>query len=152
MTATVPNFSFQKAIRKLGITLVPFDQNEVPDDSRGYSYGREMALKEGAPFPEKTKLHEMAHIVLGHTSMTRTEYAHLAMREGPEAVKRLRALHEVEAESTAVLLAGLLGFDGKDDGVNYMAGWMTDVGGERMPEASKMRVAEAMAKILKAGQ
>ncbi len=58
----------------------------------------------------KTLIHELAHIVLGHTD-DMTEYA------------EHRGLMETEAESVAYVVAGLVGFDTAAYSVGYVAGW-----------------------------
>lgn len=58
----------------------------------------------------KTLIHELAHIVLGHTDDL-TEYA------------ERRGLMETEAESVAYVVAGLVGFDTATYSVGYVAGW-----------------------------
>jgi antirestriction protein ArdC len=58
----------------------------------------------------KTLIHELAHIVLGHTDDL-AEYA------------EHRGLMETEAESVAYVVAGLVGFDTAAYSVGYVAGW-----------------------------
>ena len=58
----------------------------------------------------KTLIHELAHVVLGHTDDL-TEYA------------EHRGLMETEAESVAYVVAGLVGFDSAAYSVGYVAGW-----------------------------
>jgi len=58
----------------------------------------------------KTLIHELAHIVLGHTDDL-TEYA------------EHRGVMETEAESVAYVVAGLAGFDTAAYSVGYVAGW-----------------------------
>jgi antirestriction protein ArdC len=58
----------------------------------------------------KTLIHELAHVVLGHTDDL-TEYA------------EHRGLMETEAESVAYVVAGLVGFDTAAYSVGYVAGW-----------------------------
>lgn len=59
----------------------------------------------------KTALHEAAHIALGHIDDDPAEYvAH-------------RGRYEVEAESVAYVLAGILGLDSSAYSVGYVAGW-----------------------------
>jgi len=58
----------------------------------------------------KTLIHELAHIVLGHTDDL-TEYA------------EHRGLMETEAESVAYVVAGLVGFDTAAYSIGYVAGW-----------------------------
>ena len=58
----------------------------------------------------KTLIHELAHILLGHTDDL-TEYA------------EHRGLMETEAESVSYVVAGLVGFDTAPYSVGYVAGW-----------------------------
>lgn len=59
----------------------------------------------------KTALHEAAHITLGHLADDYSEYvAH-------------RGRYEVEAESVAYVLAGMLGLDSSAYSTGYVAGW-----------------------------
>jgi antirestriction protein ArdC len=58
----------------------------------------------------KTLIHELAHIILGHTDDL-TEYA------------EHRGLMETEAESVAYVVAGLVGFDTAAYSIGYVAGW-----------------------------
>jgi antirestriction protein ArdC len=58
----------------------------------------------------KTLIHELAHILLGHTDDL-AEYA------------EHRGLMETEAESVAYVVAGLVGFDTAAYSIGYVAGW-----------------------------
>lgn len=59
----------------------------------------------------KTAIHEAAHIVLGHLQDDFAEYvAH-------------RGRYEVEAESVAYVVAGMLGLDSSDYSTGYVTGW-----------------------------
>lgn len=58
----------------------------------------------------KTVLHEAAHIALGHINDLADYLEH-------------RGRHEVEAESVAYVLAGMLGLDSSAYSVGYVAGW-----------------------------
>lgn len=61
----------------------------------------------------KTALHEAAHIELGHLGEDYADYvAH-------------RGRYEVEAESVAYVLAGMLGLDSSTYSTGYVAGWAT---------------------------
>ncbi|WP_267420981.1 MULTISPECIES: ArdC-like ssDNA-binding domain-containing protein [unclassified Curtobacterium] len=68
--------------------------------------GSHLAPKHSA----KTLIHELAHILLGHTDDL-TEYA------------EHRGLMETEAESVAYVVAGLVGFDTAAYSIGYVAGW-----------------------------
>ena len=58
----------------------------------------------------KTALHEAAHIALGHVEDLAEYVEH-------------RGRYEVEAESVAYVLAGMLGLDSTAYSVGYVAGW-----------------------------
>jgi hypothetical protein len=58
----------------------------------------------------KTTLHECAHVLLGYT-------------EDMAAYAEHRGLMEVEAESVAYVVSGLVGFDTSAYSVGYVAGW-----------------------------
>lgn len=59
----------------------------------------------------KTAIHEAAHLILGHLADEPAEYvAH-------------RGRYEVEAESVAYVLAGMLGLDSSDYSTGYVATW-----------------------------
>lgn len=85
-----------KALDTLKITRVLF--RNLNGNVHGYSVGREIAINPMAPHPERTMLHEMGHIVLGHTVATRRgEYGqHRGKMEfGAEATAYL-AGHELD--------------------------------------------------------
>ena len=50
----------------LGITRRPFD--EINGNVQGFAHQREIAVSSIAELPLKTTLHEIAHVVLGHTT------------------------------------------------------------------------------------
>lgn len=58
----------------------------------------------------KTAIHEAAHIGLGHLNDLAEYVSH-------------RGRHEVEAESVAYVVAGMLGLDTSDYSTGYIAGW-----------------------------
>ena len=59
----------------------------------------------------KTALHEAAHIILGHLT---DDYAEYVAHQGR---------YEVEAESVAYVVAGMLGLDSSNYSTGYVAGW-----------------------------
>jgi antirestriction protein ArdC len=75
-------------------------------EGRRVVIGSHLSPEHGA----KTLIHELAHIVLGHTDDL-TEYA------------EHRGLMETEAESVAYVVAGLVGFDTAAYSIGYVAGW-----------------------------
>jgi antirestriction protein ArdC len=84
----------------------------------------------------KTLIHELAHIVLGHTDDL-TEYA------------EHRGLMETEAESVAYVVAGLVGFDTAAYSIGYVAGWSdADADLIRSTATRVLRAAHQVAAIL----
>jgi hypothetical protein len=62
----IPGFDIDTALCALNITRAPFD--ELNGNIQGFARGREIAVNPVAALPRKTTLHELAHVVLGHTT------------------------------------------------------------------------------------
>lgn len=91
------------------------------------------------PLKYKTRFHEMAHVVLGHTEeFTMTETA-----ETP------RDIREAEAEGVAYILCTLLDLPGQAESRHYIQSWLD---GRELPEKSARKIFGAADKIMKAGQ
>src|SRR5262249_42748891 len=60
-----PGWELQKALDKLGIREIPFES--LDGNMQGYSRGLEMAINPVAVDGRKTRFHEIAHIIGGHT-------------------------------------------------------------------------------------
>src|SRR4030095_8316989 len=91
------------------------------------------------PMPARTLLHEVAHVVLGHT-VEHTE------QDGPTTPRNIR---EVEAEGVALLCSAALGLDGAEYSRGYLQHWLR---GEEIPERSCQRIFKAADAILRAGR
>ena len=104
----------------------------------GYAKGREIAISPLKPLPHKTTFHELAHILLGHTSEG-------GFSDGEHPPRNLR---EVEAESVALLCCESLGLPGSDFARGYIQGWLR---GDVIPEKSAQKVFHAADQILRAG-
>jgi hypothetical protein len=61
----VPGWDVQTALGKLGSREVPFDTTK--GNLQGWSQGVEFAINPIAGSRTKTRFHELAHIMLGHT-------------------------------------------------------------------------------------
>jgi hypothetical protein len=97
----LPDWNLDMALKSLDIVEVPFEGFD--GNVQGYSIDRTMALNPVAAKPFKTAIHEMAHIVLGHTT--------------PDELKeyqRHRGVREFQAEAVALLVCHELGIDSKD--------------------------------------
>lgn len=116
----IQGWSVQRALKDLDITEVPFDPELLETTEHGYIQNREIAVNHsesrrgskrslgyGARSLLHVYLHEIAHVVLGHTTGESAE----------DYTPSLVAEHEVEAESTVLAFADLLGLD-DDDLVN----------------------------------
>lgn len=128
-----------RALGALAIRKVQFEQ--LNGNIAGYSIDRDIAISPVAPYPFKTLVHEIGHVVLGHTSPEQIgEY------QGHRGVK------EFQAEATAYLtLTELEATDQMDaaESREYIRSWLK---GERPDDASIKQVFGAVDKILKAGR
>lgn len=137
--AELPTWDLSTALTRLDIKQVPFES--LDGNTQGYSREREFALNPLAVYPNKTMMHECAHIVCGHTV--------------PEKLSQYvthRGLCEFEAESSAYLVMHELGGLAEDDASEsraYLQNWLK---GERPPEASIRKVFKATDMLLQAGR
>ena len=132
-----PAWDAAKALTALGIEEVNFDS--LKGNCMGYAVDRSIAINPLNPLKHKTRFHEIAHIVLGHTSeatMTDSEFT-------PRDIK------EAEAEGVAYILCTLLDLPGQPESRNYIQGWLD---AQELPEKSAKRIFGAADKIMKAGQ
>jgi antirestriction protein ArdC len=133
----LPSWSVAHALATLDVTEVSFD---TPDGNvLGFARGRTMAVSPINPMPHKTRFHELAHIVLGHTS----EGEHADSEDTP------RSLRECEAEAVALLCCAALDLPGIECCRGYIQSWWGQ--GNPIPERSAQRVLKAADQILKAG-
>ena len=137
------NFSFTKALKKLKIAEVPFEHSSA--SVQGYAKGRDIAISDLAIAPDHVRLHELGHIVLGHT------HDPLAVISS-ETDRPPRGLRELEAEAVAMLAADSLGLATKESLSSsraYIQAWYRD--GKAVPEDSARKIIKATDAILKAG-
>jgi antirestriction protein ArdC len=106
---------------------------------QGYAKQRSVAVSPIAAHPFKTLIHELAHVVLGHT----------AEGEMSDSDRTPRDVRELEAESVAMLVCAALGQPGVEHSRGYIQAWFK---GETMPEASARRILKTADTILKAGR
>ncbi len=132
-----PTWDAELAMSKLNITEETF--NDLRGNVMGYAKERSIAINPLNPLKHKTRFHEIAHIVLGHT-------AEASMSDTPELPRDIK---EVEAESVAFILCSILELPGQPESRGYIQSWLT---GQPIPEANAKRIFGAADKILKAGQ
>ncbi|NIL77139.1 hypothetical protein [Rhodococcus sp. B10] len=91
-----PEWSKERALAALAIREVAFESFD--GNVQGHSWGRNFAVNPIAKRPQKTMVHELSHIVLGHT-----------VPEAHEDYVRHRGIKEFQAEATAHLVTNELG-------------------------------------------
>src|SRR5438552_5337103 len=132
---TIPTWDRSRALQTLNVEEIPFEM--MNGNCQGYAKGRQIAINPVAQMPAKTTFHELAHVVLDHTS----EAVH-------DSETLPRNLKEVEAESVALLCLESLGMEGAAFCRGYIQNWLS---GATIPERSAQRIFSAADKILKAG-
>ena len=135
----IPEWNTDTALAELGKSMVPFRKNDA--NIQGYARGREIALNPFAVHPAKTLMHEIGHVVLGHTT--------------PEMIaeyEQHRGLMEFGAEATAHLTMSELG-QLTDEMATHSRGYIQQwLRGERPPDQSIRQVFSATDTILRAGR
>jgi len=133
----IPSWDKAKALAALDISEVAFDHTD--GNAQGYANGRTIAVNPVAVLPHKTRFHELAHVVLGHTS------------EGvmADSERTPRDIREVEAEGVAYILCSLLELPGLHESRGYIQSWLRDA---EISDKSAQRIFSAANKILEAGQ
>lgn len=128
----IPTWDAQKAMASLNIEEVGFDS--VVGNLMGYAQANKIAINPLNPFKHKTRFHEVAHIVLGHTAENKHD---------------VKSVKEVEAEGVAFMLCSILNLDGIKQSRGYIQSWLET---ETIPQDSARKIFAAADKILKAGQ
>jgi hypothetical protein len=135
-TAASVAWNRAKALEALDIEEQPFEM--VDGNCQGYSQNRTIAINPLAVNPLKTTIHEMAHILCGHTAEGRVSDSETTPRH----------LREAEAESVAFLVGSIVGLDNLSDCRGYIQGWLS---GDTIPEKSCQKIFRVADQILKAG-
>jgi hypothetical protein len=133
----VPAWDAKAALAALDVTEVPFEQ--LRGNVLGYAQGRSIAISPLNALKLKTRFHELAHVVLGHTAESDMIDTDVTPRD----------IREAEAEGVAYILCTLLDLPGQAESRGYIQGWLD---GRELPEKSAKRIFGAADKIMKAGQ
>jgi hypothetical protein len=96
--AELPQWSEARALEELKIERVPFCHPN--GNAQGYATGRQVAVSPLAFMPTRTLVHELAHVVLGHTEELQ--------RMDDDDSQTPRDLREVEAECVALICSSSL--------------------------------------------
>ena len=132
-----PAWDAVTAMAALDIIEEPFEH--LQGNYLGYACGRSIGISPLNPLKHKTRFHEIAHVVLGHT-------ADADMRDDEVLT---RQIEEAEAEGVAYLLCALLDLPGQAESRFYIQSWLK---GAELPEKSAKRIFGAADRIMKAGQ
>ncbi len=130
-----PTWDAERALAALNVTEVPFDGTN--GDRLGYAQGLSIAVSPVGPLPHKTRFHELAHVLLGHTAESE-QHGELTPRN----------LRECEAEAVAMMCCAALDLPGVESGGRYIWQWW---GPGKIPKRSAQRIQKAVDQILKAG-
>ncbi len=140
---TIPEWDSEKAIAALSIERVEFDKTD--GNCQGFARNRQIAINPLAQLPYKTLFHELAHVILGHT--TEADFA--------DTETTPRNLREVEAEAVALLCCESLGLEGADYCRGYIQNWLYQGIGfnaDAIPEKSAQKIFRAADQIIRAGR
>jgi antirestriction protein ArdC len=134
-----PAFDMAGTLAALQITETDFEATN--GNIQGYARGRTIAINPVAQRPFATRIHEIAHVVLGHTTKQDERF------EDSQTVTHDE--REIEAESVAMLVCSALG----DSGIEYSRGYLQAyLCGRPIEERTAQRVFKAADSILRAGQ
>jgi antirestriction protein ArdC len=138
---TTPEWDRVRALDALAILEEPFSMTD--GNCQGYARQRSIAVSPVAELPYKTRFHELAHVILGHTTEAEAGLTDSEMTP--------RSLREVEAEAVALVCLEALGLPGADQCRGYIQAWNARRGAEPILERSAQRILKAADQILKSG-
>jgi antirestriction protein ArdC len=134
----IPTWNAVRALSVLDVIEVPFDATN--GNVLGFARERSIAINPVNPMPHKTRFHELAHVLLGHTSEG-------TLNDGESTPRSLR---ECEAEAVALLCLAALDLPGVECSRGYIQSWWGH--GNPIPERSAQRILKVADQILRAGQ
>ena len=135
----LPEWREVQVLSALKIERIPFRHTD--GNAQGYATHRQVAVSPVAFAPKRTLLHELAHVVLGHTEELQ--------RMDDDDSTTPRDLREVEAECVALICCSSLGLGGEAFSRGYIQHWLN---GQVIPERSAQKVFKAADQILRAGR
>ena len=135
----MPSWDKDRALAALRIQEVPFDM--LDGNTLGVARARSIAINPTNPLPWKTRFHECAHILHGHTGDG------VEQRDGEMTPRNLR---EVEAETVALLACAVLELPGVEFARGYIQNWWGK--GNAIPERSAQKILKVADQILRAGR
>lgn len=135
----IPDWDEVLALSTLLIDRVPF--RHIDGNCQGYATGFEFAVSPIAFMPHRTSFHEIAHIILGHTTPLD------GMSDGGERTPR--DIREVEAECVALICCESLGLADTEFSRGYIQHWLNQ---QPIPDRSVHRIFTVADSILRAGR
>ena len=142
-TSTLTQWEAECALEALGIDQISF--TETDGNCQGYARKRQIAINPVAQLPHKTLFHELAHVILGHTSEA----------DFTDTERTPKNLREVEAEAVALLCCEALNLEGAEFCRGYIQNWLSSAigyNGDGIPEKSAQKIFRAADQMLRAGR
>ncbi len=133
-----PAWDEAKAFTVLNVKEIEFAL--LDGNVQGYATEKKISVSPVAALPWKTTFHELAHVLLGHTSK--------GQQSDDEPTPR--DLRECEAEAVALLCCEALGLPGASEARGYIQSWWG--AGNEIPERSSQKILRVADQILKAGE
>jgi antirestriction protein ArdC len=133
-----PAWDKSTALTALAVEEVSFGL--LDGNVQGYAAERKISVSPVAALPWKTTFHELAHVLLGHTSEAQCA----------DDERTPRDLRECEAEAVALLCCEALGLPGAPEARGYIQSWWGT--GNEIPERSSQKILKVADQILKAGE
>ncbi len=132
-------WDWQTALAKFGIQEAPF--HHTNGNLQGYSHHLEYAINPVAVNPTKTRFHELAHILLGHT-----------LEHRYEEYQTHRGIMEFQAEAVSYLAMNELDIMDEETASTsraYIKHWLKD---EQPPDQAIRQVFTVADRIIRAGR
>lgn len=128
------NWKLERVLNKYDINLVEFEK--MNGNIQGYSFKKNIAINPLAKAPLKTTMHELAHVLLGHTTEGNNEHA---------------GIIEFQAEAVAYIVAKELDLEAFDASSSraYIQGWLKN---EKPEDKQIKQVFKVVNDILTAGK
>jgi hypothetical protein len=137
--AELPQWSESRALPALNIERIAFQHAD--GNAQGYAVHRQVAVSPIAFMPARTLMHELGHVVLGHTEEVQR------MDDDDSATPR--DLREVEAECVAMICCSSLGLGGEEFSRGYIQHWLK---GQTISDRSAQKIFGGADQILRAGR
>ncbi|HQY88366.1 MAG TPA: ArdC-like ssDNA-binding domain-containing protein [Tepidisphaeraceae bacterium] len=137
--SSVPQWNESLALNTLSIERIPFDL--MNGNAQGFARGNQVSVSPIAYLPLRTLMHEIAHVLLGHTA------------EGASMIdqneRTPRDVREVEAEAVAYIVTQSLNMPGEEFSRGYLQHWLQN---GQIEERSAQKIFHAADVLLKAGR